>query len=50
MHYLAIMTDKQTLHLYSGHPMGLFPLSKESPRVIVTNGLMIPNHSAPDDW
>ena len=48
--YLAIMTDEQTLHMYSGHPMGLFPSSKESPRVIVTNGLMIPNHSSPDDW
>jgi len=50
MQYLAIMTDEHTLHLYSGHPMGLFPSSKESPRVIVTNGLMIPNHSSPDDW
>ncbi len=50
MQYLATMTDEQTLHMYSGHPMGLFPSSKESPRVIVTNGLMIPNHSAPDDW
>ena len=50
LQYLATMTDEQTLHLYSGHPMGLFPSSKESPRVIVTNGLMIPNHSSPDDW
>ncbi len=50
MQYLATMTDEQTLHMYSGHPMGLFPSSKESPRVIVTNGLMIPNHSSPDDW
>ncbi len=50
MQYLATMTGEQTLHIYSGHPMGLFPSSKESPRVIVTNGLMIPNHSAPDDW
>ncbi len=50
MQYLATMTDEQTLQLYSGHPMGLFPSSKESPRVIVTNGLMIPNHSKPDDW
>ena len=50
MQYLATMTDKQTLNMYSGHPMGLFPSSKESPRVIVTNGLMIPNHSSPDDW
>jgi len=50
MHYLSIMTDKQTLHLYSGHPMGLFPSSKNAPRVIVTNGMMIPNYSQPDDW
>jgi urocanate hydratase len=50
MKYLSEMTDEQTLHMYSGHPMGLFPSSKESPRVIVTNGLMIPNHSSPDDW
>lgn len=50
MHYLSIMTDEQTLHLYSGHPMGLFPSSKNAPRVIVTNGMMIPNYSAPDDW
>jgi urocanate hydratase len=50
LQYLATMTDEQTLHLYSGHPMGLFPSSKEAPRVIVTNGLMIPNHSSPDDW
>ena len=50
MHYLSIMTDEQTLHLYSGHPMGLFPSSKNAPRVIVTNGMMIPNYSKPDDW
>jgi len=50
MQYLATMTDEQTLHLYSGHPMGLFPSSKNAPRVIVTNGLMIPNYSQPDDW
>lgn len=50
MQYLATMTDEQTLHMYSGHPMGLFPSSKEAPRVIVTNGMMIPNYSAPDDW
>ncbi len=50
MKYLSEMTDEQTLNMYSGHPMGLFPSSKESPRVIVTNGLMIPNHSSPDDW
>jgi len=50
MQYLATMTDKQTLHIYSGHPMGLFPSSKEAPRVVVTNGMMIPNYSKPDDW
>jgi urocanate hydratase len=50
MQYLAIMTDDQTLHLYSGHPMGLFPSSKDAPRVVVTNGMMVPNYSAPDDW
>jgi len=50
MKYLAVMTDEQTLHIYSGHPMGLFPSSKEAPRVVVTNGMMIPNYSKPDDW
>lgn len=50
MQYLANMTDEQTLHMYSGHPMGLFPSSKDAPRVVVTNGMMIPNHSQPDDW
>jgi urocanate hydratase len=50
MHYLAIMTDEQTLHIYSGHPMGLFPSSKNAPRVVVSNGMMIPNYSKPDDW
>jgi urocanate hydratase len=50
MHYLATMTDRQTLHMYSGHPMGLFPSSLEAPRVVVTNGMMIPNHSSQDDW
>ena len=50
MKYLAEMTDEQTLHMYSGHPMGLFPSSAEAPRVIVTNGMMIPNYSKPDDW
>ena len=50
LQYLATMTNEQTLHMYSGHPMGLFPSSTEAPRVIVTNGLMIPNHSSPDDW
>lgn len=50
MKYLASMTDEQTLHMYSGHPMGLFPSSKEAPRVIITNGIMIPNYSKQDDW
>ena len=50
MQYLAMMTDTQTLHMYSGHPMGLFPSSKEAPRVVVTNGMMIPNYSKQDDW
>lgn len=50
MQYLATITDEQTLHIYSGHPMGLFPSSKNAPRVIVTNGMMIPNYSSPDDW
>lgn len=50
MKYLANMTDKQTLHLYSGHPMGLFPSGKNAPRVVVTNGMMIPNYSKQDDW
>ena len=50
MQYLSEMTDEQTLHMYSGHPMGLFPSHKDAPRVIVTNGMMIPNYSRPDDW
>jgi urocanate hydratase len=50
MKYLATMSDEQTLHMYSGHPMGLFPSSKEAPRVVVTNGMMIPNYSKQDDW
>ena len=50
MKYLAEMTDEQTLVMYSGHPMGLFPSHKEAPRVVVTNGMMIPNYSQPDDW
>ncbi|MBA4300157.1 MAG: urocanate hydratase [Cyclobacterium sp.] len=50
MKYLSEMTGEQTLHIYSGHPMGLFPSSQEAPRVIVTNGMMIPNYSKPDDW
>ena len=50
MQYLAQMTDNQTLVMYSGHPMGLFPSHKEAPRVVVTNGMTIPNYSKPDDW
>src|SRR5690606_31456690 len=50
MKYLAEMTDEQTLVMYSGHPMGLFPSHTEAPRVVVTNGMMIPNYSSPDDW
>ena len=49
MKYLSEMTDKQTLTMYSGHPMGLFPSSKNAPRVVVTNGMVIPNYSKPDD-
>ncbi|MBQ0016680.1 MAG: urocanate hydratase [Bacteroidales bacterium] len=48
--YLSEMTEEQTLAMYSGHPMGLFPSHKEAPRVVVTNGMMIPNYSKPDDW
>ncbi len=50
MQYLATMTDEQTLAMYSGHPMGLFPSHKDAPRVVVTNGMMIPNYSKQDDW
>ncbi len=50
MQYLATMTDEQTLVLYSGHPLGLFPSNKESPRVVVTNGMVVPNYSKPNDW
>ncbi len=50
MAYLAEMTDEQTLTMYSGHPMGLYPSHKDAPRVVVTNGMMIPNYSKPDDW
>ena len=49
MKYLAEMTDEQTLVMYSGHPMGLFPSHKNAPRVVITNGMMIPNYSKPDD-
>jgi urocanate hydratase len=50
MKYLSEMTDEQTLTMYSGHPMGLFPSHKEAPRVVVTNGMVIPNYSKPNDW
>ena len=50
MKYLSEMTDDQTLTMYSGHPMGLFPSHKEAPRVVVTNGMVIPNYSKSDDW
>lgn len=50
MKYLSEMTDEQTLVMYSGHPMGLFPSHKTAPRVVVTNGMVIPNYSKPDDW
>lgn len=50
MRYLCEMTDEQTLVMYSGHPMGLFPSHRDAPRVVVTNGMVIPNYSRPDDW
>jgi urocanate hydratase len=50
MQYLATMTEDQTLAMYSGHPMGLFPSHKDAPRVVVTNGMVIPNYSSQDDW
>ena len=50
MKYLSKMTEEQTLTIYSGHPMGLYPSHKDAPRVVVTNGMMIPNYSKPDDW
>ena len=50
MKYLSEMTDEQTLVMYSGHPLGLFPSHKNAPRVVVTNGMVIPNYSKPDDW
>ena len=50
MKYLSEMTEDQTLVMYSGHPMGLFPSHKNAPRVVVTNGMVIPNYSQPDDW
>src|SRR5690606_23883378 len=50
MQYLATMRDDQTLHIYSGHPMGLFPSSPDAPRVVVTNGMMVPHYSRYEDW
>ena len=50
MQYLANMTDEQTLVLYSGHPLGLFPSHNDAPRVVITNGMMVPNYSKPEDW
>jgi urocanate hydratase len=50
MKYLSEMTDEQTLVMYSGHPLGLFPSHADAPRVVVTNGMVIPNYSKPDDW
>lgn len=50
MQYLSSMKNDQTLHVYSGHPLGLFPATENAPRVVVTNGMMIPSHSSPDDW
>jgi urocanate hydratase len=50
MKYMSEMTEEQTLAMYSGHPMGLYPSHKDAPRVVVTNGMMIPNYSKPDDW
>ncbi len=50
MKYLSVMTDEQTLVLYSGHPMGLFPSHKDAPRVVITNGMVIPNYSSKDHW
>ncbi len=50
MQYLATMEEDQTLHLYSGHPLGVFPSHSKSPRVVITNGMMVPNYSKPDDW
>ena len=50
MQYLSEMSDKQTLVMYSGHPMGIFPSNKNAPRVVVTNGMVIPNYSTPDHW
>ena len=50
MQYLATMSEDQTLHLYSGHPMGIFPSSSDAPMLVISNGMMIPNYSQPDDW
>ena len=50
MQYLSQMTDEQTLVLYSGHPLGLFPSHKDAPRLVITNGMVIPNYSSKDHW
>jgi len=50
MRYLSEMTDEQTLVMYSGHPLGLFPSHRDAPRVVVSNGMVVPNYSKPDDW
>merc|ERR1712156_235020 len=50
LHYLSVMTDEQTLVMYSGHPMGLFPSSVNAPRAIITNGMVIPNYSSREDY
>ena len=50
MHYLAEMTDEQTLAMYSGHPLGLFPSTRSGPRVVITNGMVIPNYSSRDHY
>jgi urocanate hydratase len=50
MKYLAELSEDETLHMYSGHPMGVFPSNTFAPRVVITNGMMVPNYSKPDDW
>ena len=50
MHYLSTMSDEQTLVMYSGHPMGLFPSRPENPRMIITNGMVVPNYSSREDY
>ncbi len=50
LHYLSTMSDRQTLSLYSGHPMGLFPSHPDAPRAVLTNGMVVPNYSSRDDY